>query len=87
MKLKEFEKVQELIKKYHNLKNHIDGVKRSLNLREIERVLYINGISPFFNGFPLTKEETNMILSRLESKLFILKVQIKELGVEIDNDK
>ena len=31
MKLKEFEQLQELIKKYHELKNHIANVKSHLN--------------------------------------------------------
>lgn len=86
MKLKEFEKVQKLIKKYRELKILISDVKSYL--KKNEGTFRIYGITSVFNeGFSLTKEETNMVLSRLENELIGLKNEIKELGVEIENDK
>ena len=81
MKLKEFEKVQELIGNYRELKKLIADVKFYLKAD----TLYISDFARFFNRFPLTKEETNMILSRLENELLGLKNEIKELGVDINN--
>ena len=88
MKLKEFEKVQRLIKNYHELKTLIANAKICLNVKDDKRDIHICVITSFFSKrFLLTKEETNMVLSRLENELLGLKSKIKELGVEIDNDK
>ena len=87
MKLKEFEKVQRLIKNYHELKTLIANVKIYLNYKDDKGDCQICVITSFFSKrFSLTKEEINMILSRLENELLGLKRKIKELGVEIDND-
>ena len=88
MKLKEFEEVQELIEKYHVLKTTIANVKTYLNDKDDKGNFCIYKISSDSRErISLTKEESNMILSRLESELLVLKSKIKDLGVEIENDK
>ena len=86
MKVSDIKKAQELINEIQRCSNQIKGIKNYFkdHPNYSQNCLYINGQDSYFNGFYLTKEETENIMLRLENDRLALIEKLKELGVEMD---
>ena len=86
MKASDIEKAQEMINSIQKFSNRISGIKKYFKDNEynVKNRLYIEGENSYFNGFYLTKEETENIMCRLENERTSLILTLKELGVEMD---
>ena len=86
MKANDVEKALALINEIQKFSNRISGIKKYFKDNEynVKNRLYIEGENSYFNGFYLTKEETENIICRLENERLSLIEKLKELGVEMD---
>lgn len=86
MKASDIAKAQEMIYNIKGFSNRISGIKKYFKDNEYnaKNRLYIEGENGYFNGFYLTKEETENIMCRLENERLSLIEKLKELGVEMD---
>ena len=82
MKASDIEKAQEIISEIQECSNQIEGIKKYSMYSQ--NCLYIDSKDGYFNGFYLTKEETENIICRLENERLALIKKLKELGVEMD---
>ena len=85
MKISDIEKVQDIFNDIQKCSNRIRGIKNYFKNNEYtaKNRLYINGENSYFNGFYLTKEETENVICRLENDRLALIEKLKELGVEM----
>ena len=82
MKASDIEKALELINGIQEYSNRIEGIKKYS--MSSQNCLYIDSKDGYFNGFFLTKKETENIICRLENERLSLIEKLKELGVEMD---
>lgn len=82
MKVSDIVKAQELINEIWECSNRIRGIKNYFKVHQ--NCLYVDGKNGYFNGFYLTKSETENIICRLENERTSLIEKLKELGVEMD---
>ena len=85
MKISDFKKAQDIINKIQECSNRIEGIKKFLVGSQscAQNCLYVDGEKGYFNGFYLTKSETENIMCRLENERTSLILTLKELGVEM----
>ena len=81
MKISDFKKAQDIINEIQECSNRIEGIKKFI--MSTQNYLYIDGEDSYFNGFYLTKSETENIICRLENERTSLILTLKELGVEM----
>lgn len=86
MKVSDIVKIQELINEIQECSNRIIGIKNYFKVHTTyaQNCLYVDGEDGYFNGFYLTKSETENIICRLENERTSLILTLKELGVEMD---
>ena len=86
MKASDIEKAQEMISEIQKFSNRISGIKKYFKDNEYnaKNRLYIEGENGYFNGFYLTKEETENIMCRLEHERLAMVEKLRELGREMD---
>lgn len=82
MKISDFKKAQDIINEIQECSNRIRGIKNYFKVHQ--NCLYVDGKDGYFNGFYLTKSETENIICRLENERTSLILTLKELGVEMD---